>query len=313
MNSSTPEQSLQRAQISLQGLSVGDAFGDQFFMNSQRIEHLIQERTIPAPPWSFTDDTVMAISVVDVLADRGYVDRDLLAELFSARYIFDRARGYGGTAHGILSRIAAGEHWRQVSAQVFGGTGSMGNGGAMRAAPIGAYFSHDLTRAAEAARYSAEVTHAHLEGQAGAVAIAVAAAWVAAGGIEPSELFAAVLAHTPDGETRAGIKCAAILPAEYDVRTAVSVLGNGTQLTSQDTVPFVLWCAAKHLGAFEEALWTTVSGLVDRDTTCAMVGGIVALHAAAKIPQAWLDARESLASMSRHRLARHFQNSVEIN
>jgi len=39
----------------------------------------------------------------------------------------------------------------------------------------------------------------------------------------------------------------------------------------------------------------TVSGLGDRDTTCAMVGGIVALSAgAASIPDAWVAARELL-------------------
>jgi ADP-ribosylglycohydrolase len=176
---------------------------------------------------------------------RGPVPRP--SSKLAARYRLDPARGYGGTAHGILRRIAEGEPWREVASSVFGAGGSMGNGGAMRAAPIGAYFFDDLARAARAARESAEVTHAHPEGQAGAVAVAVAAAWVASGGVDRGDLFNAVLEHTPDGETRAGIKKAAELPSEYDVRTAVSALGNGTQVISQDTVPFALWCTARHL------------------------------------------------------------------
>ena len=183
----------------------------------------------------------------------------------------------------------------------------MGNGGAMRAAPIGAYFSDDFARAASEARHSAEVTHAHPEGQAGAIAVAVAAAWVTRGGAQPDEMFETLLNHTPDGETRAGIARAANLPAEYDVRTAVSVLGNGTQVISQDTVPFALWCAARHLGHFEEALWSTVSGLGDRDTTCAIVGGIVALGNAAQIPVEWLESRESLDRVSRTLLGARFR------
>lgn len=290
---------MERAHRSLAGLSVGDAFGERFFTSPHTVERLIELRALPAGPWQVTDDTVMAVSVVDVLSDRCRIDRDLLARFFGARYRLDPARGYGGTAHGILGRLAAGEPWREVAPSVFGGAGSMGNGGAMRTAPIGGYFFDDLRAAAEAARQSAEVTHAHPEGQAGAIAVAVAAAHVSAGGGDPAALFDAVLSHTPDGETRAGIEKAAALPLHYEVRTAVSALGNGTQVIAQDTVPFALWCAARHLGEYEEALWTTVAGLGDRDTTCAIVGGIVALAPAARIPEAWLEARESLDRVSR--------------
>lgn len=62
-----------------------------------------------------------------------------------------------------------------------------------------------------------------------------------------------------------------------------------------DTVPFALWCAARHLGSYEDALWTTVSGGGDRDTTCAIVGGIVAMSTSTKsIPTKLLNAREPL-------------------
>lgn len=53
--------------------------------------------------------------------------------------------------------------------------------------------------------------------------------------------------------------------------------------------------AARHLDDYEACLWATVSGLGDRDTTCAMAGGIVALSAGrASIPAAWMEAREPL-------------------
>ena len=79
----------------------------------------------------------------------------------------------------------------------------------------------------------------------------------------------------------------------------MSALGNGRKVISSDTVPFSLWCAARHLGDFVEAMWTTVSGLGDRDTTCAIVGGIVALAAGrSSIPEDWLRAREALEPAS---------------
>jgi ADP-ribosylglycohydrolase len=65
----------------------------------------------------------------------------------------------------------------------------------------------------------------------------------------------------------------------YQVRTIVSILDNGARLTAQDTVPFALWCAAHHTDDFEEAIWTAVSGLGDRDTLAAIVGSIVVLTA----------------------------------
>jgi hypothetical protein len=44
---------------------------------------------------------------------------------------------------------------------------------------------------------------------------------------------------------------------------------------------------------YEEALWTTVMGLGDRDTTGPIVRDIVALSSQ-NIPAAWLEHRESL-------------------
>ncbi|MEO6463077.1 MAG: ADP-ribosylglycohydrolase family protein [Candidatus Eisenbacteria bacterium] len=285
---------LRRALQSLDGLSVGDAFGQRFFTDTATVAERISLRTLPPAPWQTTDDTAMALSIVDVLAEHDGIDRDRLAERFAARFVREPWRGYGSGAHEILGRLARGEAWTSVAPGVFGGTGSMGNGGAMRAAPIGAWFADDVPRAALEARRSAEVTHAHPEGQAGAIAVSVAAAWVAAGAGAPAELFATVLAHMPPGATRTGIVAAAALSAQANVQDAVGRLGNGERVTAQDTVPFTLWCIARHPGAYEDALWTTVSGLGDRDTTCAIVGGILAADPAVEIPADWLRAREPL-------------------
>ncbi len=258
------------------------------------VGYLIDSRALPKEPWRYTDDTVMALAIVEVLDQCERIDADLLARAFSYKYAADPARGYGGMAHTILNQIAIGSPWREVAGAAFDGTGSMGNGGAMRAAPIGADFFDDLSRAAEQAQASAAVTHAHVEGQAGAAAVAVAAACVRSGG-GPDDLLDAAIELTPESETRAGILRARQLPLAAEVGQAVQLLGNGTRVLAQDTVPFCLWCAARHFGDFEEAMWLTVSGLGDRDTTCAIVGGILASSdQAILIPPAWTAARESL-------------------
>lgn len=64
------------------------------------------------------------------------------------------------------------------------------------------------------------------------------------------------------------------------------------------TIPFALYCASLHLDDFGEALWATVGGLGDRDTTCAIVGGVVALATGIEgIPPAWRQAREPLPTI----------------
>ena len=224
------------------------------------------------------------------------IDQDALAAAFARRYAADPHRGYGETAHGILQAIGGGMPWREAAGHAFDGQGSMGNGAAMRVAPLGAYFADDLARVVEEARSSAAPTHAHADGKAGAIAVAVGAALAVrrgAAALSPLEWLRAILEHTAEGPTHDGIAKAVDLPLSCDVRTAVAALGNGSLVIAADTVPFSLWCAARHMDDYEEALWTTVSALGDRDTTCAIVGGILAL-ATGRLPDGWLAAREAL-------------------
>lgn len=52
---------LARAYQSLEGLSCGDAFGECFFGPNEKVLPLIRHRAVPAAPWMFTDDTMMAL------------------------------------------------------------------------------------------------------------------------------------------------------------------------------------------------------------------------------------------------------------
>jgi ADP-ribosylglycohydrolase len=305
MTRSSDDTRLDRALRSLDGLSVGDAFGECFFSigtDPLLWQMYLTTRKLPEFNWRWTDDTAMAVSIVEILARHGRIDQDDLAQTFAKRYADEPRRGYGGMAHGILHSIGAGEPWRNASGSVYNGTGSMGNGGAMRVAPLGAFFADDIAHLVEQAKLSAEVTHAHPEGQAGAIAVALATAFAAN---HPSvsatdarrPFFEFILDRTPASQTRAGIVAASNLPPDTEVSRAISLLGNGTRVVATDTVPFCLWCAAKHYGDFVEAMWTTVSGGGDIDTNCAIVGGILAMTKPNGAPPAnWLARRESLPS-----------------
>jgi ADP-ribosylglycohydrolase len=296
---------MERVLLALDGLSVGDAFGGQFFLPANQERLFSRERQAPPPGWGYTDDTEMALGIYEVLNDYGEIVQDELARVFARRYEREMYRGYGAGAHRILSAIHRGLPWREVAAAEFGGMGSMGNGAAMRVAPVGAYFADDYSRVVEQARRSAEVTHAHPEGIAGGIAVAVATAFAwqhrETHGDDSTRrtFFDVVLDHTPAGETRNGMEHAAILPLNLSIESAVSLLGNGIRITAPDTVPFCLWCAARHLGDYAEALWTVARAGGDVDTNGAIVGGIVVMaNGWPAVPKEWLEARESLAYKS---------------
>ncbi len=292
------EDPVARARSSLEGLSVGDAFGETFFIHPDLVEGLIAERALASRAWHYTDDSLMAMSVFSVLRQFGYIDQMALAQSFADRY--DRTRGYGPAMHRLLWEIKCGEDWAERAQSLFAGQGSFGNGAAMRVAPIGAFFADDIEMVVEQARYSAVITHTHDEAVAGAIAVAVAAAQAArlrGSAVVPgrSEFLDSILGYVPESEVRSKIRQARDMAQDASVQFAVSVLGNGVKVSAQDTVPFSLWCAGAHLANYEEALWLTVSGLGDRDTTCAIVGGIVASYTGVEgIPQEWLKTREPL-------------------
>jgi ADP-ribosylglycohydrolase len=279
------------AVASLLGVAVGDAFGSRILLPGDHPD--VVGRVGPAPPWPWSDDTEMACSVYLILGRYREIDQDALAASFAEH--FDPDRGYGSGVERMLLRYRKGESWRDVSPSVFG-MGSWGNGGAMRVAPLGAWFGSDLDTVVTQASKSAVVTHAHPEGVAGTVAVAVAAALAATqSSIEPVELLNAVAARLPGSEVQRRIQIASGISGASPIAEVASVLGNGREVSAVDTVPLALWIAAHHLDAYEDALWTITQVAEDVDTVCAITGGIIAARTgSAAIPAEWRAACEPL-------------------
>jgi ADP-ribosylglycohydrolase len=270
----------QRSWASLVGTAVGDAYGERVFLQ-KRGRELID-------PWRWTDDTEMACSVFHVLDTHGHIDPDALAASFFTHY--DIGRGYGAGVDGMMRWVEEGESLRDLAVRAFDGTGSWGNGGAMRVAPLGAWFTGDPARAAAEASVSALVTHTHPEGVAGAVATAVAAA------VEPDVLFDEVLRHTPPSQVRDGVEKAAAMRGA-DPTEAAERLGDGRQLSAPDTVPLALWVVARHPDDYAAAIQTVAPIAWDTDTLCAIVGGIIAARVGEEgVPLEWRQSAEPLPS-----------------
>lgn len=274
---------------------MGDAFGGTFFWKPE-VRERIQQRELQPAPWRWSDDAAMGRSVVECLEAHKEILPDALATLFAKEYQRDPMRGYGTMAHSVLDQLGQGVPWQQAAGEVFGGSGSYGNGAAMRVAPIGAFFAEDIEKVLDQAKLSAAVTHAHPEGQAGALAVAAAAAWATTTEtLDGREMLEWAWTYTPEGETREGLDKARALPLDQTPEEAATRLGSGDDITSQDTVPFALWCAARHLNSYPEALWCTVAGLGDLDTTSAIVGSVVNLCATEGIPKPWMDHAEPMS------------------
>jgi ADP-ribosylglycohydrolase len=291
---------VERMRLSLDGLGLGDALGEMLSYQAHTAPRRLAEHNLPAGPWFHTDDTEMAISIVAVLKSHGYLHQDALAKRFARRFERDPERGYGKMTRIQMREIMAGAKWRETAANAFGGQGSMGNGSAMRVAPLGAYFADEPERCAEEARASSLVTHTHPEGVAGAMVVAVAAATAWRLGTDKDhdlvrDFFDTVLRHTPESQVRRGILLASTTPPETPVTEVARALGNGSLVTAPDTVPFCIWMAAHHARHFVEAIAKTISVSGDCDTNAAIVGGIVALSAGREsIPADWLKAGEPI-------------------
>ncbi|GAA1871085.1 ADP-ribosylglycohydrolase family protein [Myceligenerans crystallogenes] len=287
---------------SLAGLSVGDALGAQYFVPDNDPTALLRDAIVPAGTWSWTDDTDMACTVVAELIGHGEIDQDRIALDFARRC--DPYRGYGAGAVQVLHQIRDGVRWKQAAVAAFP-TGSYGNGAAMRIAPLGAYHAGELNRTAEQAIRASEVTHAHPEGIAGAVVVAVAASFVARARIDgvvptPGDVLDVVGRYLLPGATATGVDAArGLLTAS--VEEAAWTLGNGARVSAQDTVPFCLWAAATRLNDYPAAIRACIEAGGDVDTTAAIVGGIVAAFTGTGerddvvgVPAEWLARREPL-------------------
>ena len=110
-------------------------------------------------------------------------------------------------------------------------------------------------------------------------------------------IWDSVITYTPESRVRMGLQRARSL-FDANPRTVANEVGNGAEISAQDTVPFCIWSACSAIDNYREAILQTIEVGGDVDTNCAIVGGIVsAFGGTQSIPQDWLQAREPLKRM----------------
>lgn len=295
-----------RARGALLGVLVGDALGMPFEgVARQDIAGEIELREGRLPAGSYTDDTEMTIVLAESLLRCDVVDEDDLGAAFVAAH--DQRRGYGSGTLRVLALIAEGLSGPAAARRIFEGRGSMGNGAAMRVAPVAVRFYDDAVLCDAQARRSAAVTHGH---PAGIDAAAAQAAAVAAA-IDGSDPLAAAERAASTHELREALSAVSRTCATSLTPESLALGQEGIPPTGPPSVAAAV-VAGAWAASFGDAVTLAVRAGGDTDTVAAMAGAIAgARFGADAIPSAWLDTvengergRDHLDGLARRLIAR---------
>lgn len=242
-------------------------------------------KIVAAPPvdqLEHTDDTQMMIGIAETLIAHGRIKQDELMAAFVTN--FDSNRAYGSGTHRIIDQAAGGGDWRALSASIFPG-GSLGNGAAMRVAPIGLMFHDSLDVADEQAVHSAVVTHSHAIGIDGARMMAMAVALAMRdGAFDRGSFFDQLLSRAATEEFADALTAARNLTPDGPIGQL------GTSLEAHRSMPTAIACFASHPDSYGDAVGRAIGLGGDTDTLAAMTGALSG-------------ARLGIASIPKHLLA----------
>jgi poly(ADP-ribose) glycohydrolase ARH3 len=282
----------------LLGGAVGDALGAPFEGWPTVAGREVDRWAASDRRLSWTDDTALQLALAGYLAELESptdFDEDRLAREFARVWHDEPWRGYGANPPTIFRTVLSGGDWRAAARSSFGGRGSLGNGGAMRAAPIGV-LPADPDLLAAIARRSAAITHAHPVGQDGAVLIALAAQAVLVRRgdgrtVDPAGLIDTVASYLETPELRRAVD---MVRETLDV-AAPRAVGRaiGTGITAHEAAPAALSAFLHHPADPMAAVRFAITMGGDTDTIAAMAGSLAgAASGATSWPPAVLDRLE---------------------
>ncbi len=255
----------------LLGQAIGDGLGAPFEgLPDDVIFRIAPDEGVVRNPTEdvlqYTDDTQMAIGIAETLIENGRIDEEMLCAIFAANY--DPARCYGPGARRILEAAREGRDWRSLAISVFPG-GSLGNGAAMRAAPIGLVFCDDLDLVAQQAELSARPTHTHPIGIDGARLLSVAVALAVRGAaFDRKEFYRELSQYAKTEEFLWQISIA------RQLRRFDSVGGFGNSLEAHRSVMTSIAIFAASPDDYSQTVGRAIGQGNDTDTLAAMAGAL---------------------------------------
>jgi len=288
----------------LLGAAVGDALGAPF--EGARLISSLELSGLKEKPGElrYTDDTHMTLGMAQSLVSCEGFDGDHMANLFSHNYNAEPWRGYGAGPPRVFRLIEQGVPWYKASSVLFNGSGSYGNGAAMRVSPAGLMACRDLERVTRLARQSGLITHSHELGLEGAVMQACAIAMLVhqspENNPEPSSFLGLLKSCLNSPLYLEKIDQIQLLLPAASREKVIANLGNGIE--AFNSVPTALYSFFRHAGSFSEAVLYAISLGGDTDTIASMTGALAGAHLGEDaIPSAWrnqMEGREQLRDLA---------------
>lgn len=277
------------------GCALGDALGSKY--EGLFMDDITLTSTEFVGVW--TDDTHMMIGVAESLIECGGFNGEHMAWTFVRNWQKEPWRGYGPGPPRVFRMILSGVPWFEAAKRLYG-SGSLGNGGAMRIAPVALLYYDDEEKLREVAYRSAAITHAHELGMEGAAvqAYAIALAFRATGPFNPRDYLEEVASFSKSDVYRGKLKKAIQLLHESDKRVVIRELGNGIE--APNSVPTAIYCFAINYDSYVKTVHYAVSLGGDADTIAAMAGAIAgAYHGEEGLPQEWVKKLEKAEYIKR--------------
>ncbi len=295
MTGSTPTDGLRdAARGALLGAALGDAIGRPF-EGAPRVDPVRVDALLDgSEPLRWTDDTHMMLALGDALVERdAAVDPQHLGAVFAAAYDAEPWRGYGSGPPQVYAMAAEGVLYVEAAGRLFGGSGSWGNGAAMRVAPAAVAGHADADRAAALAAEQSLVTHAHPQGRDAAVLLAV----VIRTALMTDPATRLVLPEPP-GNSDLDVAIAAawrdLLALEPGLQVCAAHAERiGSSVLARESVPAAVALAAAGASTLD-TIRTAITLGGDTDTVASMAGAIGGAHrGASSLPPALLDRLEA--------------------
>jgi ADP-ribosylglycohydrolase len=259
---------------------------------------------LPAPAL-FTDDTQMTLAVAEALIAAGHQDLGAIMAAISQEFVAwlhspENNRSPGGSCLYGARQLEAGVPWWKS-----GKPNSKGCGAAMRVAPIGFFYQHDLPKLRQVAAASALATHHHPAAQLGAAAAAFLVK-LALDGIPPEEMLPALELET-HGQVQDFDQALDRLEAALEMTSpeaALAYIGEGW--VAEEAVLLALYCFTKSPDDFLATIRRGANTQGDSDSIACIAGGISGAYLGIRaLPPEWVERIEKsphLADVA-HRLA----------
>jgi ADP-ribosylglycohydrolase len=283
------------------GLALGDALGAPVeFWELKGIRERygpdgIQELPSPA---LFTDDTQMTLAVAEALVAAGHQDLGAIMAAISQNFVAwlrspenDRSPG-GACLYGARQLEAGVPWWRS------GKPNSKGCGAAMRVAPIGYLYQHNLPKLRRVAAASALATHHHPTAQLGAVAAAFLVK-LALDHLPPEDMLPPLELET-HGQVLEFDQALARLEEALEMTSPDAALAHiGEGWVAEEAVIMALYCFLKSPDDFLATIRRGANIQGDSDSIACIAGGLSGAYLGIRaLPPAWVNRLEKSAYLA---------------